>query len=475
MKNSQDAQETLAMMGCIVIVASIFLIPLLIKLLEVLIIIASIGGIGFLIFKVVQYDKRTGNLTYTIEKNLKLPISDLTRLELPQTNETKLLELMSSEKEKEAMEVQKIKLEIEEIKQNQESDIIQAISKYADKIEVQKKKEAIQSIFTDLPKEEYRESDTFEQRQHHEKIKKQKEELDIRGLKQEMAEELFEQKKTLLEHKYETKDEFMNVRREMIEGFLQVQENLRLLAQDMMTFKTYVSEKFNALEIAFFKELNSLREMVIQIHTEFKLETSEMKLSFGKEILRVDKQQMSLADKMRTYESQVRNFGIEIKRIKMDAEKFSMRGQEMLAKAQLAQQQHQLQTRELSKDIAMSLEKIALKEQGFANTVGAAKIKMDEISNQQYLALKDMAFERIGINALRDDYQQRVSLEHERFNRLNDQHRNLLQQIKTAQSHGKEVAGLEHRMNMTREDLNYSQNQLGLYRHEMSQIKRLSK
>ncbi len=466
--------------GCVMMIAAIFLIPLLIQLIEVLLVVAVAGGVGYLILKVLKYDEKTGNVTYKIEKALDLPISDPAKkryldgpLESDADDTLNLERNLQEEQQRE--EFREIKKEIEDLKNGRDQDIKAALSIYGEEIKKQKTKEVVEDIFSEPVEEGYSEADIYEERQWLETFKKKNDELEIRELKQEVAEELLEQRSDILEHKYETKYEFMSVRQEMAEGFMLIKENLQLLAQDMMTFKTYVSEKFSALELAFHKELSSLREMIIQVHTEFKQETADMKLKFGKEILRIDKQQLTLIDKMRAYEHKVKAFGLEIIRVKMDAEKFSMRGQEMLAKAQLAQQQHKLQTQQLSKDIDLSLQRIALKEQGFANTVGAAKLKMDEVSNQQYLALKDMAFERIGINALREDYQHRVSLEQERFNRLNDQQRNLLNQIKTEQAHGREVSGLQHRLYITQENLNHSRNNLNLSKQEIAAVRRLSK
>ena len=466
-----------------------FVASTLIMLIKFLLGVAAFVGLGIAIYRLYLYDKKTGNITAKMEEHFNLTSSGSQNLALSQKVDEPFedgsfggnLSPIDSSSQTFIGDIQKepvikkiIQEVVEELKDTHQNDITDAIAKYSDEIEIQKKKEALGNIYTGISEVGYNESDTFEIQQHHKNIKKQKDELDIRAMRQEVSEELFDQKQIILEHKYETKDEFINVRYEMTEGFNQIKENLLLLTQDFMTFKTYVSEKFSALEMSFLKEMHNLKEMLIRLDTEFKQETADMKLRFGSEILRIDKQQLTIVDKMRTYESQVKKFGIEVIKIKMDAEKFSMRGQEMLAKADIAQQQHKVQVQQLSENINVSLEKMALKEQGFANKVGTAKLRMDEISNQQYLALKDMAYERIGINSLRDDYQNRVTLEQEKFDRLNDQKRHLLQQIRTEQAHGRETAGLQHQLTMTKQNLNSSQNHLSLVTQELGQVRRLT-
>lgn len=474
-QNSNEKTEMFLTTIIIIVIGGIWFIPVFIQLLEVLMVVAVIGGVGFVGYKLYRYDQRTGNLTEFFERKFELPSSredkQYLNLQPPEELLEDKIKLLSTQ-------LRSLSEENLEMKMNQENQIKEALQVYASDIRKQVNRETIDNIFgEDIGHSQnsgYNRSEEFEKQQFEERLKNRNKELDLREIRQEFSEGLFEQKKDLIEHKVETREQFLSVRQDMTAGFMQIQENLKLLAQGVMNLEVYVKEKFATLEISFMRELDGLKNLLGQMHTEFKQETSEMKLRFGQEFLRIDKQQLTIVDKMRDYESSVRAFGQEMVRIKMDAEKFSMRGEEMLAKAEIAHQQHKAHIQLLSKDVSTSLERMSLREMSFANTVGSAKNKMDEISNQQYLALKDMAHERIGINALREDYQNRVTLEQEKFNRLNDQQRFILQQIQTAKAHGKETAGLQHRLTMTQENLNHSQNQLGMYRQEMAQVRRLS-
>lgn len=471
MQKNESPSEGIAALALGIMIVAIFLIPLAIQLIKIMLVVALVGGMGYIVYMIIQYDHRTGNVTHYLEKRFELPTSNPDRQQLLESPQQDIYELPPAETNR---DLEEIKTAIEEIKRDRETIVSETIKTYGSQIEKQKGKELMESIFSDDIEGGYNEADMFEKREHFEKVKKKEEELTIRGLKQEVAEELLDHKTTILEHKYETRNEFMSIRQEMSEGFMKVKENLLMLAQDMMTFKTYVVEKFSTLELAFMNEMNNMKMMLKDVHTELKQEISQTKLQFGQEILRIDRQQLTIIDKMRDYEAKVRAFGLEVMKVKMDAERFAMRGQEMLSKAQILQERHKVEVMQLSKDINLSLEKMAVREEGFANKVGSAKIQMEHISNQQYLALKDMAFERIGINALREDYQKRVTLEETKIARLNDQQRNILQQIQTEQAHGREISGLQHQLSMTKEDARHSQHQLSMYQQEAAQVRRLS-
>ena len=322
---------------------------------------------------------------------------------------------------------------------------------------------------------EYNRSDEFEKRQFADGIKKKTEELEIRELRQDVSEKILYQDQKILEFRDEAKEDRYKIRQEMWEGFSKIVDKIGLLEKDLITFQSYVTEKFSTLELAFFKELESLKGMIIGVHSELKLELSETKLQMGKEILRMDRQQLGIIDKIRSYEHKINSFSVEMRKVKVDAERFAMRGETMLEKAQVVHQRHKTDIQKLSNEISVGLEKMALKEEGFANRVGAAKIKLDEISNQQYLTLKDIAHEKLGVEFLRKDHENRVALEKEKMGRLNDQRANLLMRIQSENTHSKSLAQLNHKLHMTEENLSHSQNRYSILSQELSTFRRLSK
>ncbi len=176
---------------------------------------------------------------------------------------------------------------------------------------------------------------------------------------------------------------------------------------------------------------------------------------------------------MKDYETQIKQFGYEVQQTKLEAQRFSLNGKEMLNRANLVSEKHKTEIMRASNELTTGLQQIALHKSDFANQVGKAKLMMDEVSNDQYLALKDMAYERIGINMLRQEHQQRSMVEQEKVNRLIAEKRHLSEKINLEIQNGKNVSHLEHQLQMNRENLNYAQNRASLMREEFSVMRRL--
>ncbi len=71
--------------------------------------------------------------------------------------------------------------------------------------------------------------------------------------------------------------------------------------------------------------ISEVNETISRLRSELKDEMANMKVSFGKEILRIDKQQMQIVTQMEKYEAQVKKFTYDVMKLKVDAEKFAMR------------------------------------------------------------------------------------------------------------------------------------------------------
>ena len=105
--------------------------------------------------------------------------------------------------------------------------------------------------------------------------------------------------------------------------------------------------------------------------------------------------------------------------------------------------------------------------------LGQAKLMMDEISNDQYFALKDMAYERIGVNMLRQEHQQKEAFEEQRVQSLIREQRHLEEKIKMELSHGRSVESLNHQLYMKQENLWYANKKADLMRQEFAVMRRL--
>lgn len=467
--------------GCITTALLIFLVIKLIELFNVLTAFVIPGLIGYGLFLLYQFDKRTGNLSKLFQKKFDLEEEEDNNLfELKENNRgTFALPSPPEEAQKKLDELYEKTKTLEDdnkqIRENRDKDIQRALFIYSGEIEKQKKQEAIQEIFGDEIQDNYTRSQEFEKQQFLEIVKKREDELDFRELKQDLQEKVHEQDIKISDVREEGKEERIQIRMEMIEGFSQIKEKVALLEKDLITYKAYVSEKFSQLEISFFKEVANLKELITTVRFELKQELSDTKLQFGQEILRIDKQQLQIIDRLQDYENKIKAFSIEMGQIKNAAERFAIRGEDMLNKANTVYQRHRTEISKVSNELNVALERMSLREQSFSNRVGAAKIKLDEISNQQYLALKDIAHERIGINMLRQDYSQRSALENQKMQNLLNEKRRLSQKISQDITRGREVENLQHRLFMTEENLRHTSNRASLMQQEASIIRKLSK
>lgn len=476
---SDDSDK--AGIGCVILFLLIFIIPMLIELVKVLIPLVAFAGIGYGIYRLVQYDAKTGNVTELFEKtfqvgNKGLPSPD-TSLELPQSKDG-TYGLPEGKRKEEISDLKEIilllKQEKEEASQQRKKDIDDALRRYGNQIDKKNKEELLNDVFGVEP-EDYSQADVFEKRKHQEEVKKQKDELEIEELKLNVDKQIFEQDKKIYVFKDEAKEDRHNIRMEMHEGFTDVNNKLLHLEMDIATFKGFVAEKFSSMEVQFFKELSNVKDMISRLRVEVKQELSDTRVMFGKEIMRIDKQQMRIVGKLQEYETKVRAFSLEVGKVKLDCERFAMRGEDMLNRANTIYQRHRADMSVISKELNMNLKQMAVHKMDFSNKVGQSKLMLDRISQDQYLALKDIAIEKVGVNMLRQDYQQRVSVQEQKMQNLVNEKRHLLEKINMNVAQGREVAGLRHQLHMTEESLRHASNRASLMQQEAAIVKRLSK
>lgn len=75
---------------------------------------------------------------------------------------------------------------------------------------------------------------------------------------------------------------------------------------------------------------------------------------------------------------------------------------------------------------------------------------MDKVSQDQYLALKDISYERAGVEMFRQDYTTRQEKESLKLCMIHQDISHKEQMIRENVSRGKEVAGLNHQLSMSR-------------------------
>lgn len=486
MNRNQINQEGQAVIGCGTLILLLFMLPLIVSFLKVLAVILVIGGIGLGVYKLNQFYKNNEKFAETINTIFDFSSGsydnqylieqrseeDFLELPPPTTDETNLMMITKLEdiaKKLETLELAGLTQD-EEINKRIKNEIGKSIDKVRLQIEKENKKSLLHEIFGEV-KTDYSRSEEFEKMQFQEEVKKKREGLEIREIKQEMSEHLLAQDKQIFQFKTDVKDDLNKV----WDGFQLVHEKFMLLEKDLLTLKGYVSEKFTQLEVMFTKEISNIKELITTIRFELKEEISDTKLQFGQEVLRLDRQQLQIVDRLEQYGNKMQAFSNEIAKVKIDAEKFSIRGEKMLNMATTIYQRHKAEISKASNEFGVALQQMAIHKEGFANKVGKAKLKMDEISNRQYLALKEIALEKVGVNALRENYQNKLALGEERIRNLNKEQRSLKQQIQTQQAFGLKIQSIQHQLHMSQERERYASNQNNIIRQESALVNRLSK
>jgi hypothetical protein len=471
--NNSDSQ---AAIGCFGIVGLIVLIPMLIEFAKTIFPLAIVGAIGYALFLLRNYDSRTGVVTKALNKVIDGKESN-TVLELPQANNHLALpEATSVIEDAKIVVLEQEILDLKSQKEREKEELKEEMERIAMKVARTKGREALETLYGDVePTDNYNRSDEHEKIEFVRANRKKSEELEIREIRQEVNEKAFEQDVKIHYFREEAKEDRYQIRAEMNDGFMLIRDKLILVEKNVLTLEGYMKEKLSALELSFFKELESLKGVVSNLRVELKQDIGETRLHFGHEILRVDKQQMKIVDNLRSYEHKIRSFGVEMRKIQVNAERFNMRGEAMLEKAQIAHQRHKADIKVVSNEIGTSLQRIALTEEGFAMKVSSVWTRMDQVTDDNRMALKQAAIERMGTEYLRQDHQSNLSSEKVKMDAFLKEKDHLLQRIQTENSHSSNLASLNHRLHQTESNLTHSRNRHSLLQQERTVFNKLNR
>lgn len=474
MSSNQEASKIEAI-GCLGIIGGVVLIPMLMELIEMLIPLAAIGVIGYVIFLIRNYDAKTRVVTKAINKIIDNNGNN-TVMELPPANDHLALPEASGIEDAKIVALEQEIIELKSQKESEKVELKEEMERLAMKVAKQKGREALETLYGNVElTEDYNRSDEYEKIEFAQANRKKADELELREIRQEVNEKAFEQDVKIHYFREEAKEDRYQIRAEMSEGFTLIKDKLVLVERNVLSLEAYMKEKLSALELSFFKELETLKGVVTNLRVELKQDIGETRLQFGQEILRVDKQQMKIVDNLRSYEHKIRSFGVEMRKIRVDAERFNMRGEAMLEKAQIAHQRHKADIKVVSNEISTSLEKIAIKEEGFATKVSSVWTRMDQVTEDNRMALKQAAVERMGTEYLRQDHQSNLNAEKVKMDAFLKEKNHLLQRIQSEGAHSRDIASLNHRLNQTQSNLTHSQNRHNLLRQEMSIFNKLNR
>lgn len=480
--NSGDKGE----IGCVILALIIFGGGILIQVLQTLIMVAIVGGIGFGLYRLFVYDQRTGNITSWFEETFKV---DTGRKKRKKKGKKKKKKKLAAQKQSllESGIVDKLDTLHEEVtvlrqeNENLKGAADEAVRKYADTADRKAKEDLLRNVYGEsTPQKDYARSDEYEKQQHQDRIKKKEEELEIRELKQEVNERMLSQDESILGIRSEmhdgfqsVNDRFLQLEYRMVQMHQEFQQGLMEVMKAVQSLKMYFDEKINRLEIHVERELSSVRELVSGLRAELKQDVANVRVQFGKEIVRLDKQQNMIVGQLAQYEATVRAFSADMTKMKYEVKQVAWQGQQALDRAHTIYQRHKVEMSAMGNELDVALKQIAVHKGDFANTVGRSKLLLDKISQEQYLTLKDIGYERAGVELLRTDYQSRQEKEAMKLQMIQQDITHKEQMIRDSISRGKEVAGLNHQLSMSRENEAYTRQKLGIVRQEAALVRRL--
>ena len=127
---------------------------------------------------------------------------------------------------------------------------------------------------------------------------------------------------------------------------------------------------------------------------------SSMKLKFGQEVMRLDGQQSNILTDLEKYYAKNQKFINQCQSIALEARMQNLDGQYILNQVNCLHKEHQLKSESMEKQMRLTLDQVAVKEGQLANSIGESMLKLKSISDQQYIAMKDMALEKKDIDVL---------------------------------------------------------------------------
>lgn len=485
MSTNSNNDNDKAGIGILALVAICYFYKTIIAVLKLLLVIGLVGAI---IYALYMLNKRTRFINNLFDKVVdrvsksSQPPTIQAKTEQPQENSVVMPvqeQSVTNGVQTQISELKSLVLDMKSETERQRTENQVAVQNAV----IQAEKESKAAVLTDIfgatnnvsINERYSRSDEFERQRYFEGLRKKQEELEIRELKHATAEQLFKQDVKIQEVKFETQLEVGKVRQEMNAGFLVLQKAIMDVDNKVMTLTVYMGEKFNQLEMAFFKEIATVKEDLYKFKADVSNQFADVRLQFGQEILRLDQQQVRIVEKVGSLHHTVKMFGSEMVQMRNEFDRGQIRAEELLSRASLSYEKQQLAIQSVSKDVNIGLQQMSLYKQDFANEVGSATLKLEKISTEQYFALKDVAYEKMGITMLRNEYDQRVTLEQTKMSNLIAEQRRVEERIQERISRGQESFELKHQLHMTRENLQYSSNRFNLLQQEASVIRRQTK
>lgn len=148
---------------------------------------------------------------------------------------------------------------------------------------------------------------------------------------------------------------------------------------------------------------DNLKDLEMKTMTSFREvreNMSDMKLQFGQEVLRLDGQQGQILNELDKYYIKNQEFVNKCQSLALEARSQNIEGHNLLNQVNHMYSQHRVETKAMENQLQNSLDQVAVKEGHLANSIGESMLKLKSVSDQQYIAMKDLALEKKDISLL---------------------------------------------------------------------------
>ncbi len=146
--------------------------------------------------------------------------------------------------------------------------------------------------------------------------------------------------------------------------------------------------------------LKELESKTVKLFSDVKDNMSQIKLKFGKEILRLDGQQAKILTELERYYVKNEQFVNQCKTLALEARQSTIEGNNLLNQVNLLYSQHKLDADKIEARLSNSLDKISVVEGKLANTIGQAMLELKSISDEHYFSMKDLSLEKKDIDLI---------------------------------------------------------------------------
>jgi hypothetical protein len=274
--------------------------------------------------------------------------------------------------------------------------------------------------------------DVFELKRTKESIEKEKEQLEKNKFLQEVDDRVIKSKEHVLEAKTsaldvksenvelrselklmasEFKNELVNERSSRERSFDTVLHKLELeeerrksdtkdVGNKIMLLAEQTRGKFIELTSMISDNLKDMEMRTMNSFREVRENLSDMKLQFGQEVLRLDGQQGQILNELEKYYIKNQEFVNKCQSLALESKSQNIDGHHLLNQVSHLYNQHKTEARMMENNLQTALDQVAVKEGNLANVVGESMLKLKAVSDQQYIAMKDMALEKKDINLL---------------------------------------------------------------------------